>query len=223
MSDSVYPAEAAPDASAEEIGRLLFAAPCGFVAGAADETAIPPDTLPEIAFAGRSNVGKSSLVNALTGQSALARVSRTPGRTRQINFFDLGGKLMLVDLPGYGFAEAPKSEVARWTGLIERYVKGRPSLMRVFLLLDARFGLKTTDLPVLKFLDGAAVSFQAVLTKADTLKPAELAKMLPALAASLAKHPAAHPVIHITSARDGAGIAALRGALGMLAAERRPR
>jgi GTP-binding protein len=223
MSDSVYPVEAAPDASAEETGRLLFAAPCGFVAGAADETAIPPDTLPEIAFAGRSNVGKSSLVNALTGQSALARVSRTPGRTQQINFFDLGGKLMLVDLPGYGFAQAPKHAVARWTGLIERYVKGRASLKRVFLLLDARFGLKATDLPVLKFLDGAAVSFQAVLTKADTLKPAELAKMLPALAASLAKHPAAHPVIHITSAREGSGIAALRGALGMLAAERRPR
>ena len=171
-----------------------------------------------------SSVGVLSFAGStLTGQSALARVSRTPGRTRQINFFDLGGKLMLVDLPGYGFAQAPKHAVARWTGLIERYVKGRASLKRVFLLLDARFGLKATDLPALKFLDAAAVSFQVVLTKADVLKPAELAKMLPALAASLAKHPAAHPVIHITSARDGAGIAALRGALGMLAAERRPR
>jgi len=223
MLSAVYPAEAAPDAAAEETGRRLFASPCRFVAGAADETAIPPDTLPEIAFAGRSNVGKSSLVNALTGQSALARVSRTPGRTQQINFFDLSGKLMLVDLPGYGFAQAPKHAVARWTGLIERYVKGRASLMRVFLLLDARFGLKETDRPVLEFLDEAAVSFQAVLTKADTLKPAELAEMLPALAATLAKHPAAHPIIHITSAHDGSGIAALRAAVATLAAEQRAR
>ncbi len=223
MPNVVYPAEAAPDAAAEETGRLLFAAPCRFLAGAVDETAIPPDTLPEIAFAGRSNVGKSSLLNALTGQSALARVSRSPGRTRQINFFDLGGRLILADLPGYGFAEAPKREIARWTGLIERYVKGRASLMRVLLLLDARFGLKSTDLPVLKFLDGAAVSFQAVLTKADQLKPADLAKTLSSVAAGLAKHPAAHPVIHVTSAHDGSGIAALRGTLGALAAPAQPR
>ena len=223
MPLAVYPAEAAPDAAAEETGRRLFASPCRFVAGAADESAIPPDTLPEIAFAGRSNVGKSSLVNALTGQSALARVSRSPGRTRQINFFELGGKLMLVDLPGYGFAAASKREIARWTGLSERYLKGRASLMRVFLLLDARFGLKATDRPVLEFLDEAAVSFQAVVTKADRLKPAELEALLPRLAASLAKHPAAHPTIHVTSANDGAGIAALRAAVATLAAEHRPR
>lgn len=215
---AVYPAEAAPDASAEEDGRLLFAAPCRFVAGAADETGLPPDTLPEIAFAGRSNVGKSSLVNALTGQTALARVSRTPGRTRQINFFDLGERLMLVDLPGYGFAEAPKHEIARWTGLIERYLKGRPSLKRVMLLLDARFALKATDLPIMRFLDQAAMSFQVVLTKADLLKAAELAATLRGLTASLAKHPAAHPVIHITSARAGSGIAALRATIAKLAA-----
>ena len=223
MPDLVYPAEAMPDAAAAESGRLLFAAPCHFIAGAADQTAIPPDTLPEIALAGRSNVGKSSLLNALTGQSALARVSRAPGRTRQINFFELGGKLMLVDLPGYGFAAASKREIARWTGLSERYLKGRASLMRVLLLLDARFGLKATDEPVLQFLDEAAVSFQAVLTKADLVKPADLAALLSRLAASLAKHSAAHPVIHITSAHDGLGIAALRAAVATLAAEHRPR
>jgi len=223
MSGPVYPAAAAPEVSEEEAGRLLFAAPCQFVAGAADESAIPVDTLPEIAFAGRSNVGKSSLVNALTGQNALARVSRTPGRTRQINFFDLGGKLMLVDLPGYGFAEAPKNEVARWTTLIERYLKGRASLRRVMLLLDARFGIKETDQPVLRLLDKAAVSYQVVLTKSDAVKPAMLDAMLPKLAATLATHPAAHPAIHITSAREGLGIAALRGSIGKLAAAQTPR
>ena len=220
MADWTYPAEAAPDADSEEQGRLLFAAPCRFVAGATDEGAIPAGTLPEVAFVGRSNVGKSSLVNALTGQTALARVSRTPGRTRQINFFDLGDRLMLVDLPGYGYAEAPKREIARWTGLIARYIRGRANLRRVLLLLDARFGLKETDTPLLKQLNEAAVSFQAVLTKADLVPPSVLEKRLPALAASLAKHGAAHPVIHLTSAHDGAGIAAVRASLASLAAAR---
>jgi GTP-binding protein len=220
MPAAVYPAEAAPDADAEEQGRLLFAAPCRFVAGATDEGAIPAGTLPEVAFVGRSNVGKSSLVNALTGQTALARVSRTPGRTRQINFFDLGDRLMLVDLPGYGYAEAPKREIARWTGLIARYIRGRANLRRVLLLLDARFGLKETDAPLLKQLNEAAVSFQAVLTKADLVPPDVLEKRLPALAASLAKHGAAHPVIHLTSAHDGAGITTVRASLAALAAER---
>src|SRR5579875_1793244 len=218
MLGAVYPAEAAPDAEAEEQGRLLFAAPCHFVAGATTEAAIPPATLPEIAFVGRSNVGKSSLVNALTGQSALARVSKTPGRTRQINFFEFGERLMLVDLPGYGYAAAPKREIARWTGLIARYLKGRASLRRMLLLLDARFGLKDTDTPLLKQLNEAAVSFQAVLTKCDLVDEAELDKRVAALAASLAKHGAAHPVIHMTSAQSGAGIAALRAAVADLAA-----
>ena len=200
-----------------EAGRLLFAKECRFVAGAGNPAALPSETLPEIAFIGRSNVGKSSLVNALTGQSALARVSKTPGRTRQINFFDLGERLMLVDLPGYGYAAAPKREIARWTGLIARYIKGRASLRRVLLLLDARFGLKDTDTPLLKQINEAAVSFQAVLTKCDLVEEAELHKRVAALAASLARHGAAHPVIHLTSAHNGVGIAALRGALADLA------
>ena len=221
MSAAVYPPEAAPEPDAEEQGRLLFAAPCRFVAGATKDDAIPPDTLPEIAFVGRSNVGKSSLVNALTGQSALARVSRTPGRTRQINFFELGERLMLVDLPGYGYAEASKREIKGWTGLIARYLKGRASLRRVLLLLDARFGIKDTDKPLMKQLDEAAVSFQAVLTKCDLVEPEELRKRITGLAQSLAKHVAAHPVIHLTSAHNGAGIAALRASLAELA-ETRP-
>ncbi|HEY1506613.1 MAG TPA: ribosome biogenesis GTP-binding protein YihA/YsxC [Stellaceae bacterium] len=220
MSAAVYPAEAAPEPDAEEQGRLLFAAPCGFVAGATNDEAIPPDTLPEIAFVGRSNVGKSSLVNALTGQSALARISKTPGRTRQINFFDLGERLMLVDLPGYGYAEAPKREIARWTGLIARYLKGRASLRRVLLLLDARFGIKETDKPLMKQLDEAAVSFQVVLTKCDLVAPDDLHKRVTSLSQGLAKHVAAHPVIHLTSAQSGAGIAALRASLAELAEPR---
>jgi GTP-binding protein len=215
---AVFPSDAAPDAEAEERGRKLFALPCSFVAGAATEDAIPPDTLPEIALIGRSNVGKSSLVNALTGQNALARISRTPGRTRQINFFDLGGRLMLVDLPGYGYAEAPKGEIKRWTGLIERYLKGRASLRRVLLLIDARFGIKPPDEPLMKLMDKAAVSYQAVLTKADAASPAVVAALQPQLAAQLARHPAAHPEIHLTSAREDFGIAPLRAALAALAA-----
>jgi GTP-binding protein len=214
----VHPPADAPDAEAEEAGRRLFAQGCSFVAGVTTDKALPGDGLPEVAFAGRSNVGKSSLINALTGRSALARVSRTPGRTQQLNFFDLGRRLMLVDLPGYGFAQAAKRDVAAWTGLTQRYLRGRASLRRVLLLVDARHGLKEADRPVMEQLDETAVSYQLVLTKTDAMKPGELAERLEEVAAEARRHGAAHPVIHLTSAREGIGIAALRAALAALAA-----
>ncbi len=219
----VYPAEEMPDAAAEEAGRRLFAGTCDFIAGATNDQALPPNGLPEIAFAGRSNVGKSSLLNALTGRTTLARVSHRPGRTQQLNFFDLAGKLMLVDLPGYGFAEASKRDIERWSGLVRRYLRGRPSLRRTLLLIDARHGIKDPDRPIMQLLDEAAVSYQVVLTKVDKVKPAELAGRVSAVAQELAGHVAAHPAIHLTSAHDGMGIAALRGALSTLAAPARPR
>lgn len=200
-----------------EAGRLLFAQECRFVAGAASEAALPPDTLPEVAFAGRSNVGKSSLVNALTGRTTLARISHTPGRTQQLNFFDLGARLMLVDMPGYGYAEASKGEVARWTRLVRTYLRGRASLRRTLLLIDARHGLKETDRPWLEMFDEAAVSYQVVLTKADKVKPAELARAIEKLAGELARHVAAHPEVAVTSAHEGRGVAELRTALAALA------
>jgi GTP-binding protein len=215
---AVYPPAAAPDGESLEAGRRLFAGACDFVAGAAVEEAIPAGTLPEIAFAGRSNVGKSSLLNALTGRRGLARVSDTPGRTQQLNFFALGRRLMLVDLPGYGFAAAPKRRVAAWTGLTRRYLQGRAQLRRVLLLIDARHGIKEPDRPVMALFDEAAVSYQLVLTKIDKLAPAELAERLPALAESLKRHVAAHPVLHLTSAQEGSGIAELRAELAALAA-----
>jgi GTP-binding protein len=218
-----HPLDAAPDAAAEEAGRRLFAGGWDFVAGAADAAALPPASLPEIAFAGRSNVGKSSLLNALTGRSALARVSHRPGRTQQLNFFALSGRLMLVDLPGYGFAEASKGDIERWTGLIKRYLLGRASLRRVLLLIDARHGIKEPDRPIMQLLDEAAVSYQAVLTKADKVTPAELAARLDAITAELGAHVAAHPAIHLTSAHEALGIAALRGNLAALAAPAPPK
>jgi len=215
---TVYPADAAPEADAIEAGRILFAHEAGFVAGVATIAGLPPDGLPEIAFAGRSNVGKSSLLNALTGRTSLARVSHTPGRTRQLNFFTLADRLMLVDMPGYGYAEAAKSEIAAWTDLIKLYLRGRAGLRRVCLLIDARHGIKATDRPLMAMLDEAAVSFQIVLTKADKMRPAALATLLAVTAKELATHVAAHPVIHVTSAHDGLGIAELRAALAASAA-----
>ena len=205
------------DALDEEAGRLLFARECSFVAGSERLEGLPPFTLPEIAFAGRSNVGKSSLLNALTGRTALARVSNTPGRTRQLNFFDLGGRLMLVDMPGHGYAEASKADIKRWEKLIDAYLSGRPTLARVMVLVDARHGLKASDHDLMKRLDERAVSYQVALTKADQPKSDELAKTTDKVAAELAKHPAAHPHIVVTSAAVGTGIPELRARLVKLA------
>ena len=197
-------------------GRWLFAQSCSFVTSATGEANLPPMTLPEVAFAGRSNVGKSSLLNALTGRKTLARTSNTPGRTQQLNFFDLGGRLMLVDLPGYGYARASKSAIKQWTGLTRRFLKGRANLRRVCLLIDARHGLKDSDDEIMKELDSAAVSYQAVLTKVDKLKPSEQARVRAATEKALAKHPAAHPEVFLTSSVKGTGIDELRAALAAL-------
>jgi GTP-binding protein len=208
----LFPPRAA-DTELVAAGRRLFAQEASFVAGAAEPAALPPESLPEIAFAGRSNVGKSSLVNALTGRRVLARISNTPGRTRQINFFDLGGALMLVDLPGYGYAEASKVAVKRWTGLVRRYLQTRASLRRVCLLIDARHGIKDIDRPLLDMLDRAGVSYQVVLTKTDKLGLVALAETARRVAAELAAHTAAYPEIHLTSADERRGIEALRATL----------
>jgi GTP-binding protein len=199
----------------------LFAGPCDFVLGAADLAQLPEPDRPEVAFAGRSNVGKSSLINGLTGRKTLARTSNTPGRTQQINVFALGrediGRLYLIDLPGYGFAAAPKPQVARWTRLVNGYLKSRPGLRRVFLLIDARHGVKPPDAAVMANLDTAAVSYQAVLTKADKITAAELDGRLAATAETLRRHPAAHPEILATSVVKSLGIAELRAEIAALA------
>ena len=210
--DDVFPARDI-DAADVEAGRLLFAKECRFIAGAANPGALPPETLPEIAFIGRSNVGKSSLVNALTGRRMLARTSRTPGRTQQINFFDLGGRLMLVDLPGYGYADASKTAVRAWTALVRHYLSGRASLRRACLLIDARRGITETDRPTMALCDEAALSYQVVLTKADAVRPSELAEVASSVSTELTRHHAAHPELHLTSAEKRRGVAALRAAL----------
>ena len=199
-----------------EAGRRLFAAECRFVHAAQELSQLPPPQLPEIAFAGRSNVGKSSLLNALTGRRALARASVSPGRTRQLNFFDLGGRLMLVDMPGYGYAQAPKQVKADWQGMMFDYLRGRPNLVRVMLLMDARIETKPADVAVMELLDRAAVSFQIVLTKADGVKPAPLAEKEQEARALARRHPAAHPLVAVTSSQTGAGVPELRAAFAEL-------
>ncbi|MSO70942.1 MAG: YihA family ribosome biogenesis GTP-binding protein [Alphaproteobacteria bacterium] len=200
----------------EEAGRILFAQSCSFIAGVTGDGKIPVSHLPEIAFAGRSNVGKSSLVNALTGRSTLARVSKTPGRTRQLNFFELGRRLGLVDLPGYGFAKAPKGEIRAWTEMMRTYLSGRANLRRVCILIDSRHGTKPSDIEFMDLLDETAVSYQLVLTKTDQINQAEGEDRKREFAA-LARHGALHPRLISTSARTGAGIALLRAELAALA------
>lgn len=202
--------------SALEAGRILFAQECTFVAAANRIDALPGVGLPEVACAGRSNVGKSSLVNALVGRKALARTSSTPGRTRELIFFELGGRLRLVDLPGYGYARAPRHAVHAWTRLIEDFLRGRPSLRRALLLVDSRAGLKDSDEGALSLLDAAGVVATVVLTKADKAPPAEVARVRGVAEAALRKHPAAAPRVEVTSASTGEGIAALRAEIATL-------
>ena len=183
----------------------LFSRESEFVAGVAKLEQLPPASLPEIGFVGRSNVGKSSIINALTGRKTLAKVSVTPGRTRQLNYFNIDNKLMLVDMPGYGYAKAPKGEIAQWTRLIKKYLAGRQILQRVCLLVDARHGIKDEDLEFMKLLDETAVSYQIILTKSDKIKPIEKQAVEEATRLRIKKHPAAHPEVILTSSvtRDG--------------------
>ncbi len=197
-------------------GRRLFGGPSRFVMGVAGLEQLPPASGVEIAFAGRSNAGKSSLINALTGVNGLARASNTPGRTRELNFFDVNERLTLVDMPGYGFAKAPKSEVKAWQAVLKAYLRGRPGLTRAFVLIDARHGILKADEDMLGLLDEAAVTYQIVLTKADKISAAELAKVTTRVAAAVKKHPAAFPEIHTTSSVTGAGISELRAEIAGL-------
>jgi len=207
-------------ADALEAGRLLFAGSADFVLGVASLSGLPAADRAEVCFAGRSNVGKSSLINALTGRAKLARSSAEPGRTRELNYFDIGeGQLYLVDLPGFGYAKVSKTQTAAWTKLIKSYLRGRPSLRRVFLLVDARRGLMPTDDEVMDLMDGAAVIYQVILTKVDKVPKAEVDKVAAETAQKLKKRGAAHPVVRQTSAEKGWGIPELRAEIAALVAQ----
>ena len=208
-----FPETPAPDDSQREAGRKLFAQTAEFLKGVVAMSGLPPADRVEVCFAGRSNVGKSTLINALTGRKALARASNTPGRTQEINFFTLTEQLYLVDLPGYGFANAPIAVVEKWQRLLRSYLTGRPNLRRAFVLIDSRHGIKQPDQEIMQMLDKAAVTFQVVLTKTDKMKTAELEKVLTRVRADLAKHPAAFPELILTSSDKGIGIETLRAVI----------
>ncbi|KIC15175.1 ribosome biogenesis GTP-binding protein YihA/YsxC [Leisingera sp. ANG-Vp] len=208
-------AEAPDDISAEK-GRKLFAGETGFLKGVVAMNGLPPADRVEVCFAGRSNVGKSSLINALTGTKGIARASNTPGRTQEINFFTQGPELYLVDLPGYGYANAPLAVVEKWQKLLKQYLSGRVSLRRAFVLIDSRHGVKKVDDDIMKLLDSSAVTFQCVMTKADKVKEKDRAKVLDQVRGALAKHPAAYPEIVLTSSEKGDGISTLRSIIASL-------
>jgi GTP-binding protein len=217
FDDPNFDDDATRRAAAVEAGRLLFAGECRFFYAAQRIDQLPPPDHAEIAFAGRSNVGKSSLINALTGRRTLVRVSSQPGRTKQLNFFDLGGRLTLVDMPGYGFAQAAKSVKEDWQGLMFDFLRGRPTLRRIVLLMDSRIEVKDNDHAVMDLLDRAAVTFQLVLTKADSVKPDALAAKQDEINALARKHAAAFPITVTTSSQTGLGLETLRAELAGLA------
>tara|TARA_R110002095_G_scaffold215933_1_gene211519 strand:- start:404 stop:1054 length:651 start_codon:yes stop_codon:yes gene_type:complete len=211
-----FPVAQEPEPQTLEKGRLLFAGETTFVKGVVAMDGLPEADRMEVCFAGRSNVGKSTLINALTGTKALARASNTPGRTQEINYFTAGEAHYLVDLPGYGFANAPLPVVEKWQRLLKQYLSGRQTLRRAFVLIDARHGVKKVDEEILSLLDSSAVTFQAVLTKADKVKEKERAKVLDQVRAALSKHPAAYPEIVVTSSEKGWGIPTLRAIIATL-------
>ena len=211
-----FPLAEAPDAVLREKGRLLFAQQTDFLKGVVAIDGLPADDRIEICFAGRSNVGKSTLINALTGRKALARTSNTPGRTQEINFFTAADSHYLVDLPGYGYANAPLPVVEKWQRLLKKYLSGRRSLRRAFVLIDARHGVKSVDEEILSLLDSAAVTFQCVLTKADKIKTNEQEALLQQVRGALSKHPAAYPELILTSSEKGMGVETLRATIAGL-------
>lgn len=217
MTALPFPVAEPPDEAAREAGRLLFAGPVDFVKGVVAMDGLPPPDRAEVCFAGRSNVGKSTLINALTGRRWLARASNTPGRTQEINYFAAGPSHYLVDLPGYGFAEAPKPVVERWQRLLKAYLAGRQTLRRAFVLVDMRHGVKPVDAEIMGLLDKSAVPFQVVLTKADKLRKGEAEAVLAQVRGALQKHPAAYPELVVTSSEKGEGIETLRAIIAGMA------